>query len=123
MGSRRFPAYLPGLAVPVLTITVKRGNTENQTTIDVIESSVETPVSNDSEQLLAWLNDGKKWQDVFTAKPYEYLQVIQEGKVPWYDRELGTWVDKEEYDSKHDKEKKDTEKKVKEADEEVQKSQ
>ena len=84
-----------------LTITINRGNTENQTAIDVIESSVETPVTNDPKQLEAWLNDSKKWQDVFTAKPYEYLQLIQEGKVPWFDKALNKWVDKEEYEKTH----------------------
>ena len=105
-----------------LTITIKRGNTENQTTIDVIESSVDTPVSSNQEQLLAWLNDSKKWQDVFTPKPYEYLQLIQEGKYPWFDRAANKWVDKEEYDKIHAKEKQETNEKVEEADREVKAS-
>jgi len=98
-----------------LTITVKRGNTENQTVIDVIESSVETPVAESQEQLMKWLNDEKKWQDVFTAKPYEYLALIVEGKLPWFDRSTGKWVDKEEYDKKHADEKKEEDKKVEDA--------
>lgn len=102
-----------------LTITVKRGNTENQTVIDVVESSFDTPVAENNEQLMKWLNDEKKWQDVFTAKPYEYLALIAEGKYPWYDRDLNKWVDKDEYDSKHADQKKENEKKVENADKQI----
>lgn len=105
-----------------LTITITRGNTENQTQIDVIESSFDSPVSENPEQLTAWLNDSKRWQDVFTAKPYEYLQLISDGKYPWFDRELNKWVDKEEYDKKHADEKKEEEKKVSDADNEISKA-
>ena len=83
-----------------LNLTIRQGNTENQTVIDVIESSIDTPVAKDNEQLMQWLNDKKRWQDVFTAKPYEYLSLISEGKYPWYDSGLKKWVDKADYDAK-----------------------
>ena len=105
-----------------LTITVKRGNTENQTVVDVIESSVETPLTDNEELFDAWLNDSKKWQDVFTAKPYDYLQLVQEGKVPWYDRVANKWVDKAEYDTKNKEKKEEKEEVVKEADEKIKQS-
>ncbi len=105
-----------------LNLTVKKGNTENQTVIDIIESSVSTPVSSDPEQLKAWLNDGKRWQDVFTPKPYEYLCLIQDGKYPWYDRELGKWVDKADVDAKKADKKKEEEEEVSETDKQIQSS-
>ena len=46
--------------------------------------------------LIVWIYDEKKWQDVFSTKPYEYLSLISQMKTPWYDREKGKWVDKEE---------------------------
>lgn len=105
-----------------LNITVKRGNTENQTVIEVVEAGIDTPVTPDREQLVKWLNDEKKWQDVFTAKPYDYLQIIQDGKIPWYDKEEGKWVDKDEYDMKHGEKKKEQQEKVAEADKTVENS-
>ena len=101
-----------------LNLTVRRGNTENQTVIEIIESGVDTPVSSNPEQLNAWLNDDKKWQDVFTAKPYDYLHLILEGKYPWFDRELKKWVDRDEYNARHNntkrEEEQEAEKKIKE---------
>lgn len=88
-----------------LNLTIKQGNTENQTVIDVIESSIDTPVTPDMDQLMAWLNDKKKWQDVFTAKPYEYLSLVSEGKYPWFDSGLKKWVDKADYDARKTEEK------------------
>ncbi len=105
-----------------LNLTIKPGNTENQTVIDIIESSVSTPVASSQEQLMEWLNDSKKWQDVFTPKPYEYLCLIQDGKYPWFDRELGKWVDKADIDAKKADEKSEKQEEVKEADKQVENS-
>jgi hypothetical protein len=102
-----------------LNLTIKPGNTENQTEIEVIESGIDTPVTNDPEQLNAWLNDEKKWQDVFTAKPYDYLRLAVDKKIPWYDRDKETWVDKEAYDAEHGNAKKEEETK---ANEQIQES-
>lgn len=89
-----------------LNLTIKPGNTENQTVVEVIESGIDTPVTNDPEQLNAWLNDEKKWQDVFTAKPYDYLYLAVNKKIPWFDRDKGIWVDKDVYDAEHGEAKK-----------------
>lgn len=77
-----------------LTITITPGNTENQTSIDVMDSSFNTPLSTNAKQAEAWINDSKTWQDVFTTKPYDYLKLILEGKIPWRDKETGKWIDK-----------------------------
>lgn len=105
-----------------LNLTIKRGNTENQTVIDIIESGVSTPLSNDPEQLSRWLNDEKRWQDVFTPKPYEYLALIQEGKYPWYDRTIKKWVDKATVDAVNAEKKAEQEEELAEANIAVDKS-
>ena len=46
-----------------------------------------------------WIYDDKKWQNVFTPKPYDFLLLVSEGRLPWYDNELKKWVDKEEFDN------------------------
>lgn len=105
-----------------LILTVKPGNTENQTVIDIVESSVSTPVTSDNEQLLKWLNDSKRWQDVFKPKSYDYLRLIQDGKYPWYDRDANAWVDKAEYDQKNADKKEETEAEASEVDKEIENS-
>ena len=81
-----------------LTITITAGKpVPPPTIIDAKESS---PLSEDPELMKKWIYDSKKWQDVFSTKPYEYLALISEMKTPWYDREKGKWVDKTEIDAK-----------------------
>lgn len=94
-----------------LNITFTEGNGAPQ----ILDASISTPLSNDEEQMKAWIYDEKKWEDVFAVKPYEYLKLVSEMRVPWYDRDQNKWVDKEEYDASH----KDEEKK---ADDEIQRA-
>ena len=82
------------------TLTITEGNTENQVKIDVMDVGVDTPLSNNYEQAMSWINDPKTWRDVFGVKTYEYLSLVKDGKIPWYDRESKVWVDKEEYEAR-----------------------
>ncbi len=79
-----------------LNVTITEGNAAPQ----ILDASLSTPLSKDEEQMKKWIYDEKKWQDVFSTKPYEYLSLISQMKIPWYDREQGKWVDKEEIDAK-----------------------
>ena len=45
-----------------------------------------------------WIFDAKKWQEVFTCKPYEYLNLVAQMKTPWFDRNNNVWVDKAEFE-------------------------
>ena len=78
-----------------LNVTITEGNSAPQ----ILDASISTPLSRDEEQMKAWIYDEKKWQDVFSTKPYEYLSLISQMRIPWYDREKGIWVDKEEVDA------------------------
>ena len=78
-----------------LNITITEGNAAPQ----ILDASLSTPLSKDEKQMEAWIYDSKKWQDVFSTKPYEYLALVSEMKIPWYDREKGMWVDKAEIDA------------------------
>jgi len=78
-----------------LNVTITEGNAAPQ----ILDASLSTPLSRDEEQMRKWIYDEKKWQDVFSTKPYEYLSLISQMKIPWYDRERGKWVDKEEIDA------------------------
>jgi hypothetical protein len=56
-------------------------------------------LSENEELMRKWIYDSKKWQDVFTCKPYEYLNLVAQMKTPWFDRNNGVWVDKDEFDA------------------------
>lgn len=67
----------------------------------VTDAGFETPLSNDQSQMEAWVLDSKKWQDVFVIKPYEYLYLISQNLVPYFDSEKKVWVDRDVYDKEH----------------------
>jgi hypothetical protein len=94
-----------------LNITITEGNAAPA----ISDAGLSTPLSKDENEMKQWIYDGKKWQDVFAIKPYEYLSIVSQMRIPWYDRDLGKWVDKEEYDIAHGNE-------VKKADEDVKKA-
>lgn len=95
-----------------LKITITSEGTSAPQILDV---SIETPLSRDEEQMKKWIYDEKKWQDVFTCKTYEYLSLVSQMKTPWYDKDKDLWVDKEVYNKEHGVETaKDKEKKAEE---------
>ena len=88
-----------------------RGDDNNdknsKTSITIIDCGKNKPLSNDEKLIEKWVHDPKKWYDVFSIKPYDYLAVIINGGIPWYDKEHGIWISKDDYnDSKNNELKK-----------------
>lgn len=83
-----------------LTITATAESTSAPQILDV---SISTPLSNDEEQMRKWIYDEKKWQDVFSCKPYDYLNLVAQMLVPYFDKETNSWISKEEYEAKYGK--------------------
>lgn len=65
----------------------------------VVDKSISTPITTDEELLCKWYYDEKKWSDVFSTKPYDYLKLAFEGEVPWYDKDNKCWISKKEFDT------------------------
>ena len=65
-----------------------------KTTMDIIDSGFETPLSRDIEQANAWIQDTKTWRDIYALKNYDYLEIVAEGGVPTYDTVQGKWIEK-----------------------------
>lgn len=70
---------------------------ENRTSVKVLDCGKNKPLSLDNDELNAWVNDSKKWSDVFAVKPYDYLKIILDGQVPFYDKNMQRWVTKVEH--------------------------
>jgi chitinase len=47
-----------------------------------------------------WINNEKKWNEVYVAKPYAYTSIIVSGGIPVWDKETQGWVDKAELEKK-----------------------
>jgi hypothetical protein len=66
----------------------------------------QTPLSSDSQQMADWRTSSneKTWEDVYSVKPYEYLEIIVRGGIPMWEKDAsgegGKFVDKVEADAK-----------------------
>ena len=71
-----------------------------RTSITVTDDDEYTPLTNNVEQGLSWISDTKKWNDVYTVKNYDFMSIIVQGGVPYYDKTQGTYVDKKEFEAR-----------------------
>ena len=60
---------------------------------------------------MAWINDPKQWNEVYTVKPYEYMAIVVNGGVPVFDKNQNKYVDSQE---KAEEDKKAAEEELKE---------
>lgn len=92
-----------------LVITISRGEDGKQI-FSIVDKSRSTPLSNDVDTMMKWINDEKSWEDVFKVKTYDYLEVILNGGIPFYNQETKKFeprMTKEEYEKKKDTEAKE----------------
>jgi len=76
-----------------LAITINR----NQNGVPVVSAVValdSTPLSEDSEKSSTWLADSRTWEDVYSVKSYDYLEIIVKGGLPVWDKDEKKYVDK-----------------------------
>ena len=87
-----------------ITISLASDNNqgENRSSVKIVDYGKNKPLSTDVNQMLEWLNDSKKWSDVFTIKPYDYLSVILEGEIPFFDKTMNKWVKKMDKIKEHE---------------------
>ena len=64
----------------------------------VVDKGISTPLTKDEELFVKWYYDEKKWSDVFSTKPYDYLSIAYNGEIPWFDKDNKRWVSKKEFD-------------------------
>lgn len=81
-----------------LLITISK-DTNNKTVYNITDDDERSPLSTDLAKAEAWVNDLKKWNEVYTVKPYEYMKIIIGGGVPVYDKEKKQYVDKDVADA------------------------
>ncbi len=82
------------LKVTISAVYDKEGKRTNKTSISIVDYGKNRPLSKDEELADEWINDEKKWSDVFTVKPYEYLSIILDGEIPFFDKKENVWVTK-----------------------------
>ena len=68
-------------------------DSQGRTVINITDDDDKTPLSEDINKAMAWINDEKEWTNVYATKPYDFMQIILEGGIPTYDKENGGYVD------------------------------
>ena len=102
-----------------LIITIKSTKDSNSSVVTIKYDDDITPVTDDKELLKSWIYDKKTWQEVFPPKNYDYITLVTENKYPWFDREKGKWVDREEFNKNKKNQTSEQDAKAKEADEKL----
>jgi hypothetical protein len=78
-----------------LIITLTR-TADNKTSVQIVDDGFPSPLTEDYDIGMKWIQDEKNWYDVYTVKSYDYMTIIAMGGVPVFNKELGKYVDKEE---------------------------
>ena len=78
-----------------LDVTLTR-TSDNKTTVQIIDAGIPSPLSEDFELGEKWIHDSKQWDEVYTVKPYNYMEIIAMGGVPMFSKEENKYIDKEE---------------------------
>ena len=92
-----------------LEITLSR-TSDNKRATAIVDSDEKTPLSENIDLANKWIEDAKKWDDVFKVKPYDYMKIVLNGKVPIYDKDKKCYVEKlssEEFQEQKEKEQND----------------
>lgn len=83
----------------VLTLTrTERSDGQEGVAIQVNDKSINKPLTNDIELGNSWINDVKKWYNAYTVKSPEYLAIIADDMIPYFDKTQEKLVPKTEQD-------------------------
>ena len=74
----------------------------NRPVVQSISHLDPSPLSDDAEVSAEWLSDTRTWEDVYSVKPYDYLEIIVKGGVPTWDKEAKKYVDKASLSAEQD---------------------
>jgi hypothetical protein len=76
-----------------LVLTINR-NQNNVPVVSAVASLDPTLLSENTEEANAWLSDSRTWEDVYSVRSYEYLEIIVKGGIPVWSSEEKKFVDK-----------------------------
>lgn len=76
-----------------LSIMIARDQNDNPV-VQTITQLDASPLSENAELAKSWIDDTRTWEDVYSIKSYDYLEIIVKGGVPVYSKEEKRYVDK-----------------------------
>lgn len=78
-----------------LVVTIKRGE-DGKRKIDIVDDDDFTPLTTDVELGNSWIKDETKWTDLYPFKRVDYMSILAENGVPYWDKETNSYINKEE---------------------------
>lgn len=78
-----------------LIITLSK-DANGKTVTKIVDDDEKTPLCEDYDTLMGWINNTKTWDQVYTVKPYEFMSIIVQGQTPVWDKQKGGYVSEEE---------------------------
>lgn len=75
-----------------LVITIEKQKGKSKIT-GITAKNKQSPLAETEEERNKLITDEKTWNDVYSVKPYGYLELLIEGKEPFFDKEKGEWVE------------------------------
>ncbi len=78
-----------------LTVTIEKIGGKTKIT-NISAKNKQTPLAKTEEESNKLITNDKLWSDVYGVKPYEYLELVIDGKVPFFDKTTMQWVEKKE---------------------------
>ena len=82
-----------------LIVTIKRG-ADGKRKIDIVDDDDFTPLTTDINLGNSWINDSTKWTELYPFKRADYMSVLVQGGVPYFDKETNSYINKEDYVAK-----------------------
>lgn len=80
-----------------LTLTIKKSE-QDKYSYNFVDSGFSSAIG-DEAQIVKWVTNKKKWNDVYAVKTYDYLSVIRDGEVPFFNKEEQKWIAKTNSDT------------------------
>jgi len=59
------------------------------------------PLHEDPELVELWVNNEMTWEDVYAKKSYEYLDIVAQGEIPYWDKDEEKFITKTEWELKN----------------------
>ena len=76
-----------------LLLTINR-NQNGAPIVSAVASLDPSVLSEDAEEAKLWMSDVRTWEDVYSVRNYDYLEIIVKGGIPVWDKEKKGFVDK-----------------------------
>ena len=83
----------------IITVTKSKASNGKETMVyNITDDDEIKPLHEDETVMEKWVNDPKRWEDVYSIKSYEYMDIVVQGEYPVWSKTLNRWIAKSDAD-------------------------